>query len=147
MVLGETEPLRRAIGLCARSAVAWKAAYMLALEPDAERRFIDRCTARYALLERLLGLLVERSTSALHVRDLLDGIDMDPARYQGRFSEALADARHGDAGLAALAATALLPPLDECLANQDFIEPVPVVSTVAPPVATIGMRAIAQPSI
>lgn len=104
---GEVELLRRAVELCSRSAVAFKAAYMLALDEGLEQALMRRCTARYALLERLIGLLMERSTAPEAVRELLDGIDMDPARYDGRLDAALAEGRASDLGLARLMVAAL----------------------------------------
>lgn len=99
--------LRRAVGLASRSAVAYKTAYMLTGEDGAEAALLECCAARYALLERLLGLLAERSVSIGQVRDLLDGIDMDPARYGGEIDAAMADARRSDAVLEDLAAAGL----------------------------------------
>ncbi len=166
MNAGDVGLLRRAIGLCARSAVAYKAAYMLTLEQGAEKALLERCTARYALLERLLGLLVERSTPPSQVRDLLDGIDMDPARYQGRLDQALADARHGDEGLIALVAAALddggLPAaLEDCLRDHHparanggqapaLVAARPISRAVGPEKAgqgIAGLLASAQPSV
>lgn len=124
MEAGDVGLLRRAIGLCARAAVAYKAAYMLTLDDNrAERSLLERCTARYALLERLLTLLVERSTPPQQVRDLLDGIDMDPDRYQGRLEQALADGELADEGLGTLVAAALdegglSAALESCLSDQ-----------------------------
>ncbi len=145
MAVGEVGLLRRAVGLCSRSAVAYKAAYMLTLEQGAEKALLERCTARYALLERLLGLLAERSTPPDQVRDLLDGIDMDPARYQGRLDRALADACHGDEGLAALIAVALdegelSAAVEACLRDQDL----PVGKPPAGKVVDTGAAAAAE---
>jgi hypothetical protein len=146
MAVGEVGLLRRAIGLCSRSAVAYKAAYMLTLEQGAEKALLERCTARYALLERLLGLLVERSTPPSQVRDLLDGIDMDPARYQGRLDRALADACHGDDGLAALIAAALdegelSAAVEVCLRDQAL--PIDALAA-APPAEAVAAGTVAR---
>lgn len=98
---GEVGRLRRAVGLCSRGAVAWKAAYMQTLEQGTEQRLLARCADRYALLERLIGLLVERGVGPEEVRGLLDDVDPDPGRY-ARLEAALADARLADARLASL---------------------------------------------
>jgi hypothetical protein len=90
--------LLSAIGFCSRGAVAYKAAYMLALLPKLERILLDRCTERYALLERLLGVLLERGTTPEQLRDMLDHVHTDPARYSG-FSAALAQAMACDRDL------------------------------------------------
>ena len=116
---GEVELLRRAIGLASRSAVAWKAAYMRALEQGTVDVLRRRCTDRYALLERLIGLLVERSLNAGEVRTLLDGLDSDPDQHD-RLELALTAARTADSALAdllvdALEEAALPPELEGCL--------------------------------
>jgi hypothetical protein len=94
----EGDRLRRAVASCARSAVASKAAYMQALEQGTEQALLLRCTNRYALLERLIGLLVEASMGPERVRLLLDGIESDPGRY-GSLELALAEAAGADAEL------------------------------------------------
>ena len=48
---------QEAVDLCMNSAAAYKAAFMLADNAWDERRLLDLCTARYALLECLLGQL------------------------------------------------------------------------------------------
>lgn len=98
--------LRRTAAACARGAVASKAAYMQALEQGTEQALLARCTDRYALLERLIGLLVESSMTPEQVRELLDGIESDPSRY-GSFKLALAEARAAEAELASELAEAL----------------------------------------
>lgn len=145
---GEVGLLRRAVGLCSRSAVAYKAAYMLSPEDGSERALLKRCTARYALLERLLGLLAEHSTPTGQVRDLLDGIDMDPARYQGDLAQALADASCSDEGLGRLASVALaeddLPAaIEACLQDQAAqVDTGPEMA--APPAAVVAEAAVAR---
>lgn len=151
---GEVGLLRRAVGLCSRSAVAYKAAYMLTPEDGSERVLFERCTARYALLERLLGLLVEHSTPMGQVRDLLDGIDMDPARYQGRLEQALADASCSDEGLGRLAEIALaeddLPAaIEACLQDQaaQVETPPEVTAPAAVVVAEASVARSARPRV
>jgi hypothetical protein len=147
---GEVDLLRRAVGLSSRSAVAWKAAYMTTLEQGMEDELRRRCTARYSLLERLIGLLVERSLTAGELRTLLDRVDPDPARYR-RFGAALADARAADAALAELVAdalgeTALSPELEECLETtlaalgQEQASP-PATHLVPPELVPLGSAA------
>lgn len=102
---GEDNLLRQAIALCARGALASKAAYMQTLEQGTEQAFLRRCTSRYALLERLLGLLVERFP-AQEIRELMESIDTDPGRY-AHLEAALADLRRADATLIGLLTDAL----------------------------------------
>ena len=155
MEAGDVGLLRRAIGLCARAAVAYKAAYMLTLDDNrAERSLLERCTARYALLERLLTLLVECSTPPQQVRDLLDGIDMDPDRYQGRLEQALADGKLADGGLGTLVAAALdegelSVALENCLSDHlgKSVDAAPKTVVVAPvPVIEAQSLRSAQPT-
>lgn len=115
---GEADLLRRAVASCARGAVACKAAYMQTLEQGTEQALLQRCTDRYALLERLIGLLAERCGAAGQVQGVLDGIESDPAAYGG-FERALAEAEAAEAALAELLAEALdeggLPaPVEAC---------------------------------
>lgn len=63
--------LHRAICLCRGSAVAYKAAFMLASDPCQEQHLLKLCTARYALLERLLSEL-DASVGPAHLRRLLE---------------------------------------------------------------------------
>lgn len=102
---GEDNLLRQAVALCARGALASKAAYMQTLEQGDERTLLKRCTDRYALLERLLGLLVER-TAPQEIRELMDGMDADPDRY-AHLEAALADLQRADASLVRLLMDAL----------------------------------------
>lgn len=102
----EVEWLRQAIELCSRSAVAYKAAFMLDPAPRLERRLLDRCTDRYALLERLLGFLLDQGMAAERMRAMLERLDTDPARY-GRLESALDEARACDRELARMTDRAL----------------------------------------
>jgi hypothetical protein len=87
--------LRQAIGFCSKSAVAYKAAYMLARGPQGEQPLLDRCTRRYALLEELLGALAEDGVDPKAMREALEQVDADPSRYR-RLETALADALASD---------------------------------------------------
>jgi len=92
---GEIYWLRQAIGFCSKSAVAYKAAYMLARGPQGEQPLLYRCTRRYALLEELLGTLAEDGVDPRAMREALEQVDADPSRY--RWLEiALADALASD---------------------------------------------------
>jgi hypothetical protein len=137
--------LRRAVAACARSAVASKAAYMQALEQGTERALLARCTDRYALLERLIGLLVEGSMAPEQVRGLLDGIESDPSRY-GSFERALAEARAAEAELASELANAveeggLTSMVESCfeaaLASLDA-DPTPTAAAPSPAVLVLA---------
>ena len=64
--------LPRAVDLCMNSAAAYKAAFMLADDARDERRLLDLCTARYALLECLLGQLGGKMDAA-EMRDFWSG--------------------------------------------------------------------------
>jgi hypothetical protein len=92
---GGTYWLRQAISFCSKSAVAYKAAYMLARDPQGEQPLLDRCTRQYALLEELLGALAEDGGDAKTMREALDRVDADPSRYR-RLEGALADALASD---------------------------------------------------
>jgi hypothetical protein len=98
---GELEWLQESIECCSRSAVAYKAAFMLARDPGLDRRLLARCADRYALLERLLNLLGEQGIAPERMRAMLDGVDGDPARH-GRLKDALEEAVAGDRRLRAL---------------------------------------------
>ena len=86
--------LELASTLCAASAVAYKAAFMLAANAGEEREYLDHCTARYALLEGLLADL-HGSLGAAQLRDLLARLDADPSCYADR-DHALAAAMAND---------------------------------------------------
>jgi hypothetical protein len=88
---GELDWLQESIECCSKSAVAYKAAFMLARDPCLEKRLLARCADRYALLERLLNLLGEQGAAPERMRAMLDGIDSDPARH-GRLKTALEEA-------------------------------------------------------
>jgi hypothetical protein len=92
---GEVYWLRQAIGFCSKSAVAYKAAYLLAHEPQREQPLLDRCTRRYALLEELLGKLAEHGLDPKAMREALEQVDGDPSRYRW-LEAALADALASD---------------------------------------------------
>lgn len=81
--------LNRAICLCRSSAVAYKSAYLLASDPCDERRLLELCTARYAVLERLLTELAT-STGPAHLRRLLqsNGDDVQPASLDAALAAA-----------------------------------------------------------
>ncbi|MEK0082269.1 hypothetical protein [Benzoatithermus flavus] len=120
---GEVDWLRRAVELCSRSAAAYKAAFMLTPISRLERHLLDRCTERYALLEHLLGFLLEHGMAAEGMRAMLERLDTDPARH-ARFENALAEACSYDRELVRLIDRALsgglrLPAaLGECLAAK-----------------------------
>lgn len=82
--------LNRAICLCRSSAVAYKSAFMLASDPCDERRLLGLYTARYAVLEQLLGELAAR-TGPAYLRGLLraDGDDVQPASREAALTAAL----------------------------------------------------------
>ena len=86
--------LELASTLCAASAVAYKAAFMLAANAGEEREYLDHCTARYALLEGLLADL-HGSLGPAQLRDLLTRLDADPSCYADR-DHALAAAMAND---------------------------------------------------
>lgn len=118
LAVGEDHLLRLAIGLCSRSAVASKAAYMLTLDQAAEQVLLKRCTDRYALLECLLGLLVERDTGAVQARSLLETLNLDPTCHP-HAEAALAALEQADGRLSvmlsdALAERALPPRMEAC---------------------------------
>jgi hypothetical protein len=102
----EVEWLQRAVELCSRGAVAYKAAFMLTPVPRLERRLLDRCTDRYALLERLLSFLLDQGMAADDMRAMLERLDGDPARHD-RLDAALAEARACDCALARMVDAAL----------------------------------------
>ncbi|MFO1071274.1 MAG: hypothetical protein U1E17_00865 [Geminicoccaceae bacterium] len=106
LAVGEDDLLRQAIGLCSRSAVASKAAFMLTLDRADERALLERCTDRYTLLECLLGLLSEGDLRPEEVRRLLATINLDLSSYTHAKS-ALAVLRLADDRLASLLAGAL----------------------------------------
>jgi hypothetical protein len=89
--------LELAATLCARSAVAYKAAFLLAGSTPDERDYLGCCTRRYALLERLLGEL-QMAVGAASLRDVALDLDADPACYADSGS-ALAAALAGDRAL------------------------------------------------
>jgi hypothetical protein len=91
----ELEWLHRAVELSSRSAVAYKAAFMLTPIPRLERHLLDRCTECYVLLERLLGVLLDQGMATEGMRAMLERLDMDPARHE-RLESALAEARSCD---------------------------------------------------
>lgn len=103
----EVELLRRAITLCSRGAAAYKAAYMLALDQGMERALLNRCTMRYALLERLLGLAVECGLSPEEARGLLEDDGQDADALNLRLDAALTQARWSDRGLTRLISSSL----------------------------------------
>jgi hypothetical protein len=88
---GELDWLQESIECCSKSAVAYKAAFMLARDPCLEKRLLARCADRYALLERLLNLLGEQGMAPERMRAMLHGVDGDPARH-GRLKTALEEA-------------------------------------------------------
>ena len=108
---GEIYWLRQAIGSCSKSAVAYKAAYMLAREPQGEQPLLDRCTQRYALLEELLRALAGHGVDPKAMRAVLEQVDVDPSRYR-RLETALADALASD--------RAILRALDLVLARSSL---------------------------
>lgn len=119
----EVELLRRAITLCSRGAAAYKTAYMLALDQGMERALLDRCTMRYALLERLLGLGVERGLSPEEARDLLEDDSQGSDALNLHLDAALTQARWSDRGLARLISSSLeegtlSPAVAACLVDQ-----------------------------
>jgi hypothetical protein len=119
----EVEVLRRAISLCSRGAAAYKTAYMLALDQGMERVLLNRCTERYALLERLLSLGVERGLSPEEARDLLEDESQGSDALNLRLDAALTQARWSDRGLARLISSSLgegtlSPALAACLGDQ-----------------------------
>jgi len=105
---------------CSASALAYKAAFMLTRSPRSEDGLIERCADRYGMLERLLGLLVEQGVPAMQLREIMDRVDQDPARYSS-FETAVDEAYRYDAEIVQLIerllAKASLPtPVDELLA-------------------------------
>jgi hypothetical protein len=88
---GELDRLQESIECCSTSAVAYKAAFMLARDPCLDKHLLARCADRYALLERLLNLLGEQGMAPERMRAMLDGVDSDPARH-GRLEAALEEA-------------------------------------------------------
>jgi hypothetical protein len=89
--------LPKAVDLCMNSAAAYKAAFMLADNAWDERRLLDLCTARYALLECLLGQLGGKMGAA-EMRDVLDRASAGPFHHQ-TIDAALAAALICDRGL------------------------------------------------
>lgn len=89
--------LPKAVDLCMNSAAAYKAAFMLADNAAEERRLLDLCTARYALLECLLGQLGGKMGAA-EMRDVLDRASIGPFHHQ-TIDAALAAAMICDRGL------------------------------------------------
>lgn len=89
--------LPRAVDLCMNSAAAYKAAFMLADNARDERRLLDLCTARYALLECLLGQLGGQMDAA-EMRDILLQASAGPFHHP-TIDAALAAAMICDRGL------------------------------------------------
>lgn len=107
--------LHRAICLCRGSAVAYKAAFMLASDPCKERHLLKLCTARYALLERLLAEL-DVSVGPAHLRRLLEcggDDDVQPASLE----VALTAAVFCDCGLTQMFGPDLALPGDSSIAS------------------------------
>src|SRR5512132_1259779 len=98
---GELGWLQESIECCSKSAVAYKAAFMLARDPCLDKRLLARCADRYALLERLLNLLGEQGTAPERMRAMLHGVDGDPGRH-GQLKTALEEAVACDRRLRAL---------------------------------------------
>ena len=112
--IDEVRWLERVSALCATSAVAYKAAFMLTLSTREGREHLDRCTARYALLECLLSEL-HTALGAARLRRLIDSLDADPSRYTDRMDALSAasaidrDLRHALAGRPAGAVSVRTP--------------------------------------
>jgi hypothetical protein len=102
---GEVYWLQQAVEACSKSAVAYKAAFMLATDPEREQPLLDRCTERYALLEELLGVLGAHDVDPQRLREALEQAGADPSHYES-LDAALADAHAGD-----LAVSGALEPL------------------------------------
>jgi hypothetical protein len=102
---GERGWLGQAVGFCARSAAAYKAAFMLAREAEVERQTLRRCRERYDLLERLLSRLGEAGVAPQAMRATLDRFATTPIPYRGA-EEALDEAGGADRLLASLLASA-----------------------------------------
>src|SRR5215213_168436 len=92
---GTDDWLRQAVASCARSADAYKAAFMLAGEATAERQLLSHCKDRYALLERLLARLGELGVAPPEMRQAIGYEDTEPP-YFHLASEALEAARRAD---------------------------------------------------
>src|SRR3954447_1057043 len=102
---GERGWLGQAVGFCARSAAAYKAAFMLAGEADVERQPWRGCRERYDLLERLLSRLGEAGVAPRTMRATLDRSATTAISYRGA-EEALDEAGGADRLLASLLASA-----------------------------------------
>jgi hypothetical protein len=89
--------LERAVASCATSAVAYKAAFMLAGTRREERDWLALCTGRYALLERLLSEL-QSAAGPAYLRHVTSGLDADPSCYADS-DDALAAALTSDRAL------------------------------------------------
>src|SRR3954453_15268716 len=96
---GERGWLGQAVGFCARSAAAYKAAFMLAGEADVERQTLRRCRERYDLLERLLSRLGEAGVGPRRMRAPLHRSATTAISYRGA-EEALDEAGGADRLLA-----------------------------------------------
>jgi hypothetical protein len=89
--------LKRTLALCARSATAYKAAFLLADCQVDECESLHRCTCRYALLEELLAELGGLVGSAA-ARGRIERLSADPSGYPNR-NAALAAATISDRDL------------------------------------------------
>src|SRR3954470_24158527 len=102
---GERGWVGQAVGFCARSAAAYKAAFMLAGEAEVERQTLRRCRERYDLLEGLLSRLGESGMAPRTMRATLDRFATTDTPYR-RAEEALDEAGGADRLLAGLLASA-----------------------------------------
>ncbi len=118
-VIDPVSRLELASTLCAASAVAYKAAFMLAANAGEERECLDHCTARYVLLEGLLAQL-HGSLGAAQLRDFLARLDADPSCYADR-DHALTAARANDRELNRVLADANGSFLNDCPGAADQV--------------------------
>ena len=102
---GDRGWLRKAVGLCARSAAAYKVAFMLAGEAEIERQLLGRCRDRYELLERLLNRLSESGVAPRTMRAALNRLHTTGTHYR-LADEALDEAGEADRRLAAVLSSA-----------------------------------------
>lgn len=71
----EIEWLQHIVKFCSCSAEAYKIGYMLANEPELERKLFQRCAHRYDMLEQLLNILLAHGVESQRVRAMLENAE------------------------------------------------------------------------
>ncbi len=139
--------LQQAVYLCEGSAASYKAAFMQATDPADERQLLNLCTARYALLERLLTELADM-VGPVRLRALLAVTEREPSGRPPGLESALTTAMFCDYGLIQLLGPDLvnmadmsirLATADNALAPDEVPGSVPLAPEV-PPARRAGER-------